>query len=96
MDGAEKKKTLREALIDAGVKGENLERLAAARNLTAEIVEEELKTLFDPKVRNRAAVLVKRLAARSGVELKKSRQIDSAAMLAVRQIEDIRRAHMRR
>jgi hypothetical protein len=94
MDGAERKRTLREALVAAGVAGENLDRLARATNLTPEVVDEEIRSLADPRVRNKAAVLVKRLAARSGVELKKPRQIDSAGMLAIRQIEELRRARM--
>jgi len=61
---------VREALASAGVRGPNLDRLAAAPGLTAAMIREEITSIRrDQRIRKPAAVLVGRLSERVGVAL---------------------------
>lgn len=83
---------VRDALESAGIRGPNLDLLAASPNLTAEVVQRAGKAIHaDPNVRNAPAVLARRLADRAGVTLKKSARLPPAMNSAVGRIEALRR-----
>lgn len=88
--------SLRQRLMGLGVMGENLEILSMAPGLTAEMIEREwISVLGDRSVRSHAAVLVKRLAQRLGIELKTRPLLASAEMAYIKKIEE-RRRHLGR
>lgn len=79
----------RSLLRRMGVRGENLERLAES-GLTVEQVREELATIDgDPRVRNRVAVLTRRLLAAVGIPKKPGLTAETQATVA--RLEELRR-----
>jgi hypothetical protein len=84
--------SLREALIAAGVRGQNLELLAASPKLTAQVVNDERKRVASGRnVRNPTAVLVASLAALGGVQLKRRQGLDPDELRFVAAMEAARR-----
>lgn len=68
MDGPTREGTLRGALEQAGIKGPNLERLAASPRLTPETVREEAERIkADPTVTRKSGALYRRLADLAGI-----------------------------
>lgn len=94
MDGPERNADVgvREALVDAGIRGANLDLLARASALTADIVYSEFRSVSaDPGVRNCAAVLTKRLAQIAGVDLRSRPLVPQSTLNAAVAIEGMRR-----
>jgi len=85
-------KTLRSTLVRCGVRGANLETLAAATGLTSQAVETELRDIQrDGSARNPAAVLVARLSQRTGTTLKSRPPLEQATLTIVAKLEQMRR-----
>jgi hypothetical protein len=92
MDGC----PVREQLANAGVRGRNLERLAADPRITPDVVREAWTSILsDPKVRNRAGVLVKTLAERFGIDTagKYGRPLSASEGKAADTLSQLRRQH---
>jgi hypothetical protein len=93
MDGCQDARTM---LANAGVRGRNLERLAADPRITPDVVREAWTSILsDPKVRNRAGVLVKTLAERFGIDTasRYGRQLSASEGKAADTLSQLRRQH---
>lgn len=76
----------------AGVRGQNLRRLAACPLLTPAVIREELDSIRqDGNVRSVPGVLVRRLAERTGLRLRTQGRLDADAMASVARVEALRR-----
>lgn len=89
--------SLRTALVAAGIRGPNLDRLAESPELTADQVGREARSVrADSKVRNVPAVLARRLAVVAGVSLSASPKLDADSLRGIGQLEKIRRSRQQR
>ena len=85
--------TVREALRQHGVRGPNLERLAASELTTQTVLRTVHELRSDPLVRSLPAVLVKRLAGEARLDLKRARPLAPDVADALEQIEKRRRSY---
>lgn len=92
MDG-QNSTDLRAELVRHGIAGPNLDALVTSGRLTVDQVRAEAASISAGKrVRNKAAVLVKRLQAIAGIESARSKVLDPKDEQTLKQLEHIRRA----
>lgn len=85
----------RTMLVQLGVRGEYLDLLADAPGVTPEQIGREWNAIADDRgVRNKSAVLVRRLAQLSGVEIHKRTPLPADTLSAIGRIEANRRRQM--
>lgn len=85
--------SLRDTLIDCGIRGVHLEQLASSPQLTRHaVLQEHLSVKRDPTTRNIAAVLATRLMPLAGITPRSPRlPLDASSLGIVAKIEALRR-----